>query len=197
MREISLHILDVMENSIEAGAKRVDLEIEEDAARNLLSIAVRDDGRGMDDETLRRVIDPFFTTRTTRHVGLGLPLFKAAAQRCNGDLEVASQLGQGTQVRATFQLDHIDRAPLGDLKMTLLSAILSYRASDVHYRHAVNGREFEFDTGEMRALLGDVPLDHPQVRAWLEEFLDEGISGLYRQSETLSEEASPQSDSQI
>lgn len=184
MRELSLHILDVLENAIEAGAKRMELEIKEDSARNQMCIAVRDDGRGMDAETVRRVTDPFFTTRTTRHVGLGLPLFKAAAQRCNGDLEVASQPGRGTEVRATFELNHIDRAPLGNLKMTLLGAILSYRGCDIHYRHWVDGREFELDTAEVRELLGDVPLGHPQVRAWLEEYLDEGISGLYRQAET-------------
>lgn len=184
MRELSLHILDVMENSIEAGAKCVELEIEEDSARNLLRVIVKDDGRGMDAETLRRVTDPFFTTRTTRHVGLGLPLFKAAAQRCNGDLELVSEVGRGTQVCATFELNHIDRAPLGNLKMTLLGAMLSYRACDIRYRHRVDGREFQLDTREMKMLLGDVPLDHPQVRSWLEEYLDEGISELYRQSET-------------
>ncbi len=182
MRELSHHLLDVMENGLEAGASRIIVEIDEETASNRLAIAVTDDGRGMDAETVKRVIDPFFTTRTTRHVGLGIPLFKAAAQRCNGDLTIASQPGQGTRVQATFELNHIDRAPLGDIKSSLMGAILSYRACDLTYRHRVDGREFTFDTAEMRILLEGVPLSHPDVRAWLEEYIQEGIAGLYSAS---------------
>lgn len=179
MRELSLHILDVLENSLEAGATRIDLEITEDSASDRLTINIQDNGRGMSEEVLRRVDDPFFTTRTTRHVGLGIPLFRAAAQRCNGDLTITSQVGVGTRVQAVFELDHIDRAPLGDMKSTLLGAILSYREGNLYYRHRVDERVFEFDTAEMREMLGDVPLTHPQVREWLEEFLTEGFADLY------------------
>lgn len=179
MRELSLHILDVIENAIEAGARRIEVEIDEDTARNVLAIRVADDGRGMDEETLQRATDPFFTTRTTRHVGLGLPLFKAAAERCNGSLTITSQPGRGTEVKATFQYDHIDRAPLGDMPSTLLGAVLSHRECDIAYRHRVDGRTFEVDTAELREALGEVPLSHPQVRAWLEAYLEEGIRALY------------------
>ncbi|MBC7315102.1 MAG: ATP-binding protein [Chloroflexi bacterium] len=182
MRELSLHILDVIENALEAGASRIEVEIDEDTARNVLAIRVADNGRGMDEETLRRVTDPFFTTRQTRHVGLGLPLFKAAAERCNGGLTITSQPGKGTEVRAIFQYDHIDRAPLGDMPATLLGAILSHHACDIAYRHRVDGQTFTFDTAELREALGGLPLSHPQVRAWLEAYLQEGIQSLYAET---------------
>jgi len=129
--ELSLHILDVLENAIEASATRVELSIEEDLEGDRLAIEVVDNGKGMDEGTLARVLDPFFTTRRTRHVGLGLPLFAAAAERCNGALHVESQVGQGTRVVATFQHSHIDRAPLGDVKGTLLAFLMAERPVDL------------------------------------------------------------------
>jgi len=186
VRELSLHLLDLMENSLEAGANRIEVEIVEDTARNRLTISVSDDGRGMDPQTLERVADPFFTTRTTRHVGLGIPLLKAAAQRCNGDLTIVSQPGVGTRVVADFEREHIDRAPLGDVPGTLLGVILSRHQCDVRFSHCFDGRVFEFDTREMRQMLGDVPLDHPQVRAWLEDYLAEGYRELYGGRDTGS-----------
>ena len=109
MRELSLHLLDIVQNALEAGASRVQITVNEDARHNRLTITVEDNGRGMDAEMLARVADPFFTTRKTRHVGLGIPLFKAAAQRCAGDLIITSEPGQGTKVVAEMQRDHIDR----------------------------------------------------------------------------------------
>ncbi len=179
MRELSHHILDILENSLAAGASQIVLQINEDTAQNRLTIRVADNGRGMDAETLRRVSDPFFTTRTTRHVGLGIPLFKAAAERCNGGLTISSQVGQGTEIVATFQLDHIDRAPLGDIKSTLLGAILFGKACDLHFSHRYDDHEFELDTAEIRSVMGDVPLDHPLVRQWLAEYIREGYEQLY------------------
>jgi anti-sigma regulatory factor (Ser/Thr protein kinase) len=174
VRELSLHILDALENSLEAGASQVTLIIEEDLAADRLTFTITDNGRGMDAETMKKVLDPFFTTRTTRHVGLGLPLFAAAARRCNGDLTVESGVGKGTMVRATFQHSHIDRAPLGDVQSSLLSFLLAERPVDLHYVHRVNTRQFEFDTADIRAELGNVPLSHPAVREWLSEFIAEG-----------------------
>jgi hypothetical protein len=195
MRELSLHILDALENSLEAGATAIELTIEEDMRADRLTITVRDNGRGMSKAQLDCVFDPFFTTRTTRHVGLGVPLFKAAAQRCNGDLTVTSQPGEGTTLLATFQHSHIDRASLGDIQGTLLAVILA-AASDVpphpvipssvipsearnltrniHYLHRVDGQEFEFSTADMRAELGEIPLTLPPVRKWLQKFIAEG-----------------------
>jgi hypothetical protein len=173
MRELSLHILDALQNSLEAGASFIELIIEESLAADRLVITIRDNGRGMSEEQLSRVFDPFFTTRSTRHVGLGIPLFKAAAERCNGDLTISSQLGKGTRLQATFQHSHIDRAPVGDMTGTLLAFILGGQC-DVHYVHQVGDQRFEFGTAEIRAELGDVPLTHPPVRKWLREFIAEG-----------------------
>ena len=173
MRELSLHILDALQNSLEAGATLIELTIEENLAADRLIITIQDNGRGMSEEQLARVFDPFFTTRSTRHVGLGIPLFKAAAERCNGDLTITSQLGKGTRLQATFQHSHIDRAPVGDMTGTLLAFILAAQC-DLHYLHRVGEKRFEFDTAQIHAELGDVPLTHPAVRKWLREFIAEG-----------------------
>jgi hypothetical protein len=176
VRELALHLLDVVENSLAAGARHITIEIDEDLAADRLRIRVTDDGRGMDAETAQRALDPFFTTRTTRHVGLGLPLFKAAAERCNGALQLSSTLGQGTTVRAEFQRSHIDRAPLGDMPSTLLGLLLSDRPAEIRYTHRLGERTFVFDTAQVRAELGDVPMTHPLVRDWMRDYLIEGES---------------------
>jgi anti-sigma regulatory factor (Ser/Thr protein kinase) len=174
MRELSLHILDVVENAVEAGAHQIDLAIVEDLMDDRLIITVRDDGRGMDATTLNKVRDPFFTTRTTRHVGLGIPLFAAAAERCGGKLDIESKPGQGTKLTATFQLGHIDRAPLGDMCNTLICILMRGADLDLHYTHRIGVHAFEFDTREIKQELGDVPLSYPDVRAWLSEFVAQG-----------------------
>jgi Histidine kinase-, DNA gyrase B-, and HSP90-like ATPase len=177
MRELSLHVLDVLQNSVEAGATLVHLVIEEDLAADLFVITIQDNGRGMDEATLARVFDPFYTTRRTRHVGLGIPLFRAATERCNGDLLLTSQVGVGTTLRATFQHSHLDRAPLGDITGTLMSFVLG-GGCDLSYEHRIDGREFSFDTTEIKAELGDVSLLHPAVRKWLGDFIAEGEAAL-------------------
>ena len=173
MRELSLHILDALENSLAAEAALIELVIEEDVTADRLTITIQDNGRGMTAAQLAQVYDPFFTTRNTRHVGLGIPLFKAAAERCNGDLTIVSKLGKGTTLQATFQHSHIDRAPLGDMTSTLMAVILA-GTCDLRYVHRVDGKEFEFHTAGIKAELGDVPLTHPAVRKWLQEFITAG-----------------------
>lgn len=179
MRELSLHILDILQNSIEAGARHLDLEINESISANRLVISITDDGRGMDRQTVERVLDPFFTTRTTRQVGLGIPLFRAAAQQCNGDLIITSAPSVGTRVDVKFQRDHLDRAPLGDIKSTILSVILANQACDLRYSHHMDERCFEFDTAEMHQILGEIPFIEPRVRKWLDEYLQQGYDQLY------------------
>jgi len=182
VRELSLHVLDLLENSLAAGASQIRLGIEEDTRANLLVITVADNGRGMDRETQALAVGPFYTTRTTRHVGLGLPLLKAAAERCEGGLELHSEVGVGTTVRVSFQRDHIDRAPMGDLVSTLMGALLSSRRGwDLVFTHRFDQHEFGLDTSEARELLGDVPLTHPAVREWLESYLRQGYEELYEQ----------------
>ena len=180
MRELALHVLDILQNTVEAGATRVTLTIHEDLPADRLTITVADNGRGMDAATAARVTDPFYTTRTTRHVGLGLPLYAMAAEQAGGRLRIESQPGAGTTVEATFQLSHPDRQPLGDMPGTLLAFLLSERTPELHYAHRLNNaapsgdHTFEFDTAEIRAELGDMPFSHPAVALWLAEYLEEG-----------------------
>ena len=174
MREISLHILDIVENAISADAHHIDLTVVEDLSANLLVITVSDDGRGMDAYAVERTRDPFYTTRSTRQVGLGVSLFAAAAERCGGELNIESAPGKGTTVAASFQHDHIDRAPLGNMHGTLMCILMRGVAFDLHYTHRVGDRVFELDTCEIKQELGDVPLSHPSVREWLSRYIIQG-----------------------
>jgi len=181
VRELALHILDILQNTVEAGATRVTLTIHEDLPADRLTITVLDNGRGMAAETVARVTDPFYTTRTTRHVGLGLPLYAMAAEQAGGGLRIVSQPGLGTTVEATFQFSHPDRQPLGDMAGTLLAFLLSERTPELRHEHRLrqgsapgDERTFEFDTVDIRAELDGVPFTHPVVARWLAEFLEEG-----------------------
>lgn len=181
MRELAQHILDVVENSLEAGAQHLTIEIDENLTEDRLIIRVSDDGRGMDAETMRRAVDPFFTTRTTRRVGLGLSLLKAAAEHCNGRFAISSEPNKGTTVMAEFQHSHVDRAPLGDMPATLMAILLSEHPADVKYVHRVDDRTFAFDSAEIREILGEVPLIYPSVREWLLEYVCQGEAGLWQE----------------
>lgn len=184
MLELALHVLDILQNAVEAGAQRVALTIEEDLPADRLTITVEDNGRGMDAGTASRVTDPFSTSRKTRHVGLGLPLYAEAAESAGGALVVKSAPGIGTKVTATLRHSHPDRQPLGDMGRTLLAFLLAPGCPELHYTHLVippagEMRTFELDTTEVRAELRDVPLSHPAVMAWLGRFLNEGESSLW------------------
>jgi len=178
MRELSQHILDALENAVEAGASRIVLSIQEDLRNDRMVIEIDDNGRGMDKERVRRALDPFFTTRKTRHVGLGLPLFLEAARRCAGDLTLQSDVGKGTRLRATFVHSHIDRPPLGDIPGALLAILLSERPIDLDFFHKIGSREFRFNSSEIRKELENIPLAHPRVRNWISRFLQEEEASL-------------------
>ncbi len=178
-RDLSQHILDIAENGVKAGATLVHVTIEEDTVADTLRIVVQDNGSGMDSETLTKVEDPWFTTRTTRNVGLGIPFFKQAAEMCGGSFAITSEPGVGTTTEATFRRSHIDRPPLGDLAGTLLGMIVGFTGVDVIYHHRVDDREFTLDTREIRAILGDdIPFSDPEVLAFLHKSLHEGITAL-------------------
>ncbi len=167
MEELSLHILDIVENSLAAGARVIQVDIDEDPGRDRLTIRIDDDGRGMDHATAAKALDPFFTTRDTRPVGLGLSLLKARARACAGDLELKSSPGSGTRVRAWFQLSHIDRQPLGDWPGSLAGLLISHPEVELSYRHRVGADCFELDTRELKAELGEAGLRDPAVVAYL------------------------------
>lgn len=180
MRELSLHILDIMQNSVVAGAKLVGLEIDEDTAADILKFTITDDGKGMPPEMVKAVVDPFTTSRSTRKVGMGIPLLKLAAENTGGGIELSSEVGKGTVITATFGYSHIDRQPLGDMAETMLGTVTSYDEIEFVYRHRVDEKEFEFDTRQIREILGGVSLKTPEVVLWLSEYLKENEAELYQ-----------------
>jgi hypothetical protein len=173
MRELSLHITDIIENSLSAGATLVEVEVIEDTVADLLTMKVKDNGRGIEPELLKEIKDPFITTRSTRKVGLGISLFEAACLRCGGSLDIASQVGAGTVVSAAMKYNHIDRAPMGPMEECVVVALLNGNA-DVVYKHNVDGREFVFDSREIKAVVGE-DLNSPSILQWIKEYISENI----------------------
>jgi hypothetical protein len=178
VQDLSVHILDIVENSLAAGACRVEIRIEEDIPADRMTIEIIDDGRGMDEEMIKRALDPFFTTKTTRRVGLGLPLLAEACRMSNGQLCLQSCPGGGTTVRATFQHSHIDRKPLGNMGDTLVTLIVGHPEVDLLYEHRKGGKAFSLDTGELKSDLGEVPLNAPQVVPVLRSLILSGLEEL-------------------
>jgi signal transduction histidine kinase len=171
MEDLSLHILDIAENSVAAGADQIEIRITEDLKKDLLSVEVFDNGRGMDEETLKKALDPFFTTKTVRRFGLGLSLLSEAAKSANGTLSLESKKGEGTRIKADFQHSHIDRKPMGDMDQTIITLILGYPEIDFLYVHKKDRQEYCLDTKEIKAQLRDVPINSPEVLKILKEDL--------------------------
>jgi hypothetical protein len=176
MRELSLHILDIAQNSIKAEAECLRIVVIEDLASDKLTIKIKDDGTGMDSETVSKVIDPFYTTRTTRKVGLGIPLFKTSAEQCDGYFEIKSNLGAGTEIIAVFKHSHIDRVPLGNMPDTIVTIINGCDNMDLVYTHTFNGLTFTLNTKEIKKLLDGVPISNLDVISWLREYITEGLN---------------------
>ena len=185
MKELSLNILDVAENSVKAGASLTQILLTERG--NVLVLEIVDDGCGMSEDVVRSVVDPFYTTRTTRKVGMGIPLLKLACEQTGGSLQISSvteeadPVAHGTHVRATFYSDHIDFTPLGDFSASVLTLIQGHPDTDFLFRHDKDGRVVELDTRELREVLEDVPLNSYDVMEWIRGNLQE-------QYEELSED---------
>lgn len=178
MKELSLHLLDIVQNSITAGATRIEINITNSVQKDLVAISVKDNGCGMSEEFVRRVTDPFTTTRTTRKVGLGIPLFKLAAETAGGEFKITSEVGKGTVVDASFQLSNIDRPPLGDLKGTLITLIQGSPQINIIYTYVTDQGEFVLDTDEIRNIMEGVPINEPEVLSWIGEFISENEAEL-------------------
>jgi hypothetical protein len=175
MEDLSLHILDIVENGTAAGATRVEIAVRQDSDRDEFRITIQDNGRGMDREILARVCDPFTTTRTTRRVGMGMALLEQACRQAEGHLHVTSSPGQGTEVVATFRANHIDRKPLADIGSTLVTLITGHPDVDFRYESDIDGKETVVDTREIKAELEEVPITDPQVLALIRgQFDDDG-----------------------
>jgi anti-sigma regulatory factor (Ser/Thr protein kinase) len=175
MEEICAHIVDIVANSVTAGARNIHLTLREDSEKDLLTLRIVDDGKGMDEETASHVTDPFFSTKTGRKVGLGIPLLKGTAELCGGRFYLKSEIGKGTELFASFRLTHPDLPPLGSLKDTFLILVVSNPDVDFVFHGKTKGRDFSLDTKEVRAELGPVPINHPGVILFLTNYLDETL----------------------
>lgn len=181
MRELALHILDIAENGVSAGAKNIKIQVIENFQENRLVIQITDNGKGMDPATVESVIDPFTTSRTTRKVGLGIPLLKAAAEACNGNLIIDSTVGRGTTVRVEFDNDHIDRMPLGRLDETFLGLLVGHPEVNWCFEYKVivddqMDREFIIDDTLIKETFDGIPLTDPTILAYLQDLFSNGIN---------------------
>jgi K+-sensing histidine kinase KdpD len=181
VKELSLNILDIAQNSVKAGATLIEITLEETAAR--LDITVRDNGCGMSPELLEKVKDPFITTRTTRSVGLGIPFFALAAEQTGGSLNIVSSQveNHGTALSARFNKNHIDFTPLGDIVSTIITLVQGNPDINIEFKHTITGenpRQAEFSSSAIKAVLGEVSLSEPEVLKWIREYL----TGQYAQN---------------
>nr|WP_312575968.1 ATP-binding protein [Sedimentibacter sp.] len=179
MKELSMHILDIVMNSVKAEAKLIEITVIESLKTNSIKITIKDDGKGMSKETLENVTDPFYTTRTTRKVGLGLSMLKETCERCNGYLKISSKPGIGTVVESTFERNNIDRAPIGNIGDTILVIINSLTNGELIYNHEVDGKKFTISTYQLKEILGNVNINDSNVMMWIKDYVNENIKELY------------------
>lgn len=175
MKDLSLHVMDILQNSTRAGATKIELDIVEDTNKDIYSLQFIDNGCGMDEETVQRVIDPFFTTRTVRKVGLGLPLIKQNAERTGGSFQIQSELGKGTMVNVVFSHKNIDRPTLGDIAGTIVLTASAYPNIHFIYRHQKDGKIYIFDTDEVNEALDGISIQDPEIIQYLREMITENL----------------------
>ena len=173
MRELSLNVMDVAQNSVRAEASLIKIIVEESDKDDFLNISIEDNGCGMTEEQVSQVIDPFFTTRTTRKVGLGIPLFKLSAEQTGGSFDIKSKAGEGTLTKASYKKSHVDMTPLGDINSTVEILIRCNPEIDFVFTHGTDSGSFTLDTRELKEVLGDVSLDNPEVLEWIKQYLEE------------------------
>ena len=175
MEDLSLHILDIVENAISAKAKKIEIRVIEVPREDRLTIEIQDDGIGMDEEISQKAVDPFFTTRSSRRVGLGLSLLAQAAQEAGGTLRIESELGKGTKVTATFQYHHIDRKPLGNMAETIMTLLLGNPELEILYTHQKEGKSYLLSSSLLKNHFKDRSLVDPEVIQWMKTHLKEGL----------------------
>lgn len=178
MKDISFHILDIVQNSLHAGADKIVIEMLEDTKEGRLKLTITDNGSGMDREMVDQVTDPFFTSSTTKKVGLGLPLLKQNAEQTGGEFKVSSEINKGTVVMAVFNTHNIDMIPEGDIAATMRTLVASDPLKDFTYRQGKDGEEFDLDTAEIRAELGDVDLSRREVLEFITDFIQSNVNAL-------------------
>jgi len=179
VKELSMHILDIVMNSVKAEANLIEITVKDSIRNNNLKIIIKDNGIGISKEVLKQVTNPFYTTRTTRKVGLGLSLLKETCERCNGYFKINSELGKGTIVECDFERNNIDRAPLGNMGDTIMSIINSLNDCELVYEHEVDDRKFQISTAQLKEILGEVDINDNNVILWIKEYVNENIKELY------------------
>ena len=179
MRELADNIMDIAQNSISAGASLTEVHIRVSHAEDRINFVFRDNGCGMSEEMVKTVLEPFTTSRKTRKVGLGLPLLKQTAEMTGGTVEIASTVGEGTEVTATFGLDHIDRPPMGDVAGAWFSLVVMNPEKDFLFTYDYDGQVFTFDTREVRETVAPLPLNQMEIAAWIKDCLSTEINELH------------------
>lgn len=175
MIELSMHILDIVENSTRAGATIVTIRILEDMKLDMLSIEITDNGEGMDSDSLKKALDPFYTSKEVRHVGLGLPMLYQATQSSEGKFSLESKRGEGTRVLAEFKQSHIDRQPMGDMGGTIMTLVAGNPDVDFTFMYLTNDSAYTFNTKEIRKEIENVPLNNPEILQFIRENITEGL----------------------
>jgi anti-sigma regulatory factor (Ser/Thr protein kinase) len=178
LTEIALHILDIVQNSIVAGAKNILIEINEDKANDIMEISVIDNGKGIASDKIERVLDPFYTSRTTRKVGLGLSLFKQSVEQAEGSFYIDSELGKGTKVRAIYKLSHLDRPPLGDIAGVVSLMVSANPNLDFVFKNINGPNNYIFNTTEVKQTLGEISVSNPEVQKFMKEMIEENINNI-------------------
>ncbi|MCR4828700.1 MAG: ATP-binding protein [Bacteroidales bacterium] len=175
MKELAMHVYDLMENSTAANATEVRLTIRDSLKDNVYAFTIEDNGKGMSPEFMARVTDPYTTSRTTRKVGLGLPLIKMNTENCGGGMRLQSELGKGTKLEFWFQHNHWDRPPMGDLAGTIVMLCAAHEDIHIIYKHITDQDEFVFDTDEIHEALDGMSMNDVKVMSWLKDMVQENL----------------------
>lgn len=175
LKDFSLYILDLAQNSLRADATWINIFIDEREEDNLLVVEIEDNGKGMSDEELDKVLNPFYTTRTTRRIGLGLSLFTAMIKRCDGELCLSSTPGEGTKLTAIITLNHWDKPPLGDMAGSLVTLIAGNPEVDFVYQHRRGSKDYLLETKKVKGILEDVPINNPTVLDYIQKDIEKGL----------------------
>lgn len=175
MKDVSLHILDILQNSIVANAKLIKVNIYDSNLSGTLKFTISDDGKGMDDKILNKITDPFYTTRTTRKVGLGIPLLKQNCEQTGGSLNIKSTINKGTSIDALFYKNHLDMLPLGDISGVISLTASSWPDIDFEYSHKTDFGNYVFNTKEIKETLENIPINNPQVIKFMKEMIEENL----------------------
>ena len=176
MKTISDHILDILQNSVSAGATLIEIIVREDKTSDIYAVEIKDNGRGMTREVAEKALQPFFTTRTTRKIGLGIPLFKQNAEMAGGNLSIKSEVGKGTEIKAVFTLSHIDTPPMGDIAGVFVLSAIGHPGVSFLYEHSTGEGDFRVSTVEITEMLDGLPLQTPEVRNAITELINNNLA---------------------